>query len=109
MNARALTPATFADYRAIAKKRLPRQLFDFIDGGAYQEVTLRDNAADFDSLRIRQRVLRDVSRIDTKTSDSPSGDHVGMVSMAGWVVILVISPVRRLRIQRSKSSSASVL
>ncbi len=68
MNARALTPATFADYRAIAKKRLPRQLFDFIDGGAYQEVTLRDNAADFDSLRIRQRVLHDVSRIDTNTN-----------------------------------------
>lgn len=65
MTDRALAPATFADYRAIAKKRLPRQLFDFIDGGAYQEVTLRDNAGDLDRLRIRQRVLRDVSKIDT--------------------------------------------
>lgn len=64
---RALVPATFADYRELARRRLPRQLFDYIDGGSYQEVTLRDNAADLDRLRIRQRVLRDVSQIDMST------------------------------------------
>jgi L-lactate dehydrogenase (cytochrome) len=65
--ARALVPATFADYRELARRRLPRQLFDYIDGGSYQEVTLRDNAADLDRLRIRQRVLQDVSRVDLST------------------------------------------
>jgi L-lactate dehydrogenase (cytochrome) len=64
---RALVPATFADYRELARRRLPRPLFDYIDGGSYQEVTLRDNAADLDRLRIRQQVLRDVSRIDLST------------------------------------------
>jgi L-lactate dehydrogenase (cytochrome) len=65
--ARALVPATYADYREMARRRLPRQLFDYIDGGSYQEVTLRDNTADLDRLRIRQQVLRDVSRIDLST------------------------------------------
>ena len=65
--ARALVPATFADYRELARRRLPRALFDYIDGGSYQEVTLRDNSADLDHLRIRQQVLRDVSRIDLST------------------------------------------
>ena len=65
--ARALVPATFADYRELARRRLPRQLFDYIDGGSFQEVTLRDNAADLDRLRIRQQVLRDVSHIDLTT------------------------------------------
>jgi L-lactate dehydrogenase (cytochrome) len=64
---RALVPATFADDREIARRRLPRQLFDYIDGGSYQEVTLRDNAADLDRLRIRQQVLRDVSHIELTT------------------------------------------
>ena len=65
---RALAPATYADYREMAQRFLPRQLFDYIDGGACQEVTLRDNALDLDRLRIRQRVLRDVSRVDTRTT-----------------------------------------
>src|SRR5512132_1314671 len=64
---RALVPATFADYRELARRRLPRPLFDYIDGGSYQEATLRDNSADLDRLRIRQQVLRDVSRIDLST------------------------------------------
>ncbi len=61
---RALVPATFSDYRELARRRLPRQLFDYIDGGSYQEVTLRENAADLDRLRLRQQVLRDVSHVD---------------------------------------------
>jgi L-lactate dehydrogenase (cytochrome) len=64
---RALVPATFADYRELARRRLPRQLFDYIDGGSYQEVTLRNNVGDLDRLCIRQQVLRDVSRLDLST------------------------------------------
>jgi L-lactate dehydrogenase (cytochrome) len=60
-----LAPATLADYRRLAESRLPRQLFDYIDGGAVDERTLAANHEDFGRLQLRQRVLRDVSRIDT--------------------------------------------
>lgn len=54
-------PASVQDYRLLARRRLPRQLFGYIDGGSYDEVTLRANRADLLALRLRQRVLRDVS------------------------------------------------
>jgi len=60
-----LAPASTEDYRLLAEKRLPRALFDYIDGGAYQEVTLASNVADFQALEMKQRVMRDVSSIDT--------------------------------------------
>ena len=60
-----LNPVSVADYRALARKRLPTQLFDYIDGGSYAEATLGDNVAAFERLKLRQRVLRDVSTIDT--------------------------------------------
>ena len=60
-----LAPATAEDYRLLAEKRLPRLLFDYVDGGANRESTMANNVADFDALRIRQRVMRDVSDVDT--------------------------------------------
>ncbi len=63
-----LVPANTEDYRKIAEKRLPRFLFDYLDGGAYQELTLRDNIRDFEQLQLRQRVMVDVSNIDTSVS-----------------------------------------
>jgi L-lactate dehydrogenase (cytochrome) len=62
-----LTPASTEDYRLLAERRLPRFLFDYIDGGAYQETTLRANVEDFRALGLRQRVMRDVSALDTRT------------------------------------------
>jgi L-lactate dehydrogenase (cytochrome) len=59
-----LAPATVLDYRELARRRLPRQLFDYIDGGAYEESTLRANLADLDRLKLRQVVMRDVSERD---------------------------------------------
>jgi len=56
-----LEPASFADYRELARRRLPRQLFDYVDGGAFAENTMRANEADLNALKLRQRVLRDVS------------------------------------------------
>jgi L-lactate dehydrogenase (cytochrome) len=56
--------ACAADFRIEARKRLPRFLFDYIDGGAYGEITLRRNVADLAEIALRQRVLVDVSRID---------------------------------------------
>lgn len=56
-----LAAASVRDYREVARRRLPRQLFDYIDGGAYEEATLAANTADLEAISLRQRVLRDVS------------------------------------------------
>ena len=52
------------DFRKLARRRLPRALFDFIDGGAQDEVTLRANQSDFHRLALLPRVLTDVSKRD---------------------------------------------
>jgi (S)-mandelate dehydrogenase len=51
-----------ADLRAIAKRRLPRFVFDYVDGGAEDERTLAGNRAAFERLRFAPRTLVDVSR-----------------------------------------------
>ncbi len=60
-----VAPATVLDYRELARRRLPRQLFDYIDGGAYDEATLRANVADLERVLLRQVVMRDVSVRET--------------------------------------------
>jgi len=55
------------DYRELARRRLPHFLFEYIDGGAYAEVTLRRNLQDLAAIALRQRVLRDVSNVDLST------------------------------------------
>ena len=59
-----LAPASVMDYRELARRKLPRQLFDYIDGGAYSESTMRANVQDLRKIHLRQRILRDVSSID---------------------------------------------
>jgi L-lactate dehydrogenase (cytochrome) len=59
--------AAVGDYRALAKARLPHFLFEYLDGGSYDEVTLRRNVEDLQSVALRQRVLRDVSDINLST------------------------------------------
>lgn len=58
------TALNIGDLRAIARRRIPRIFFDYVDGGANAEVTLAANEADFARIRLRQRVLRDVSARD---------------------------------------------
>lgn len=65
MNLNKINPVTVNDYRRLAKKRLPRFLFDYLDGGANREETMRRNTADFSRYILRQRVMRDVSSVDT--------------------------------------------
>ena len=59
-----IAPATVLDYRELARRRLPRQLFDYVDGGAYEESTMRANTIDLERLLLRQVVMRDVSERD---------------------------------------------
>jgi isopentenyl diphosphate isomerase/L-lactate dehydrogenase-like FMN-dependent dehydrogenase len=57
-------PRNFADVRELARRRIPKVAWDFIDGGADDEVTLRANEAAFRSWVLRPRHLRDVSKRD---------------------------------------------
>ena len=63
-----LAPASVGDYRELARKRLPRQLFDYVDGGSFGEYTLSANRDDLRDIRLRQRVLRDVSEMSLSTT-----------------------------------------
>lgn len=60
--------ASSHDFRTAAKRRLPRFLFDYAEGGAYDEVTLGRNVTDLRSLALRQRVLKDVANVDLSTT-----------------------------------------
>lgn len=48
------------DLRQLSRRRLPRAIFDYVDRGSYDEITLRANRADLDAIRVRQRVMIDV-------------------------------------------------
>src|SRR5689334_11820154 len=61
-------PVNIDDFRELARRRLPRALFDYIDGGAGDEETLRANQADFARITFRPRVLVDVSRREQSTT-----------------------------------------
>ncbi|MGT2466996.1 alpha-hydroxy acid oxidase [Mesorhizobium atlanticum] len=56
------------DFRQLARRRLPKSVFEFVDGGAGQELTLRDNRVGFERIRLLPRVLTDVSRPDLTTT-----------------------------------------
>jgi L-lactate dehydrogenase (cytochrome) len=56
------------DLRQAAQRKVPRVFFDFLEGGSYAEQTLRANRADFEKIKLRQRVLRDVAGRNTQTT-----------------------------------------
>ena len=62
------TITSIEDLRLRARRRIPRAIFDYADGGAYEEITLRRNRADLDALQFRQRVMVDVSGVSTATT-----------------------------------------
>jgi L-lactate dehydrogenase (cytochrome) len=63
-----LAPASVLDYRELARRRLPRVMFDYVDGGAFEESTLNANRNDLQRLSLKQKVLRDVSAVDTSVT-----------------------------------------
>ncbi len=62
------TVTNIADLRALARRRVPRAFFDYADSGSYEEETLRANRADLEKLKLRQRVLVDVSKRSLATT-----------------------------------------
>jgi L-lactate dehydrogenase (cytochrome) len=99
-----LAPATAADYRELARRRLPRHLFDYIDGAAYDEVTAGENLRGFQRLTLRQRVLRDVSSL--KLSTRVLGQDIALP--------VVLAPIgiagafaRRAEVQAARAAEAA--
>jgi L-lactate dehydrogenase (cytochrome) len=64
------------DLRSLAKKRVARAIFEYVDCGSYAEQTLRANRADLDAIALRQRVGIDVERRSTRTT--MAGQEVAM-------------------------------
>jgi L-lactate dehydrogenase (cytochrome) len=56
------------DLRRTARRRVPRQFFEYADGGSYAEETLHANRADLERIRLRQRILVDVAGRSTRTT-----------------------------------------
>src|SRR5207302_1445823 len=82
-----LRAASVSDYRELARRRLPKIFFEYIDGGSYAEATLARNVADLEAIALRQRVMRDMSKLDMavtslgQTFSMPVG--LAPVGMAG--------------------------
>jgi len=56
------------DLRRIARRKIPRSIFEYVERGSYDEITLNANRNDLDAIRLRQRVLVDVSKVSLATS-----------------------------------------
>lgn len=97
-------PATASDYRELARRRLPRFLFDYVDGGAGAEASMAANVADLASLRLRQRVLVDVDALDTRTTlageDCALPVALAPVGLAGLMA-------RRGEVQAARAATAA--
>lgn len=59
---------SIGDLRELARRRVPRAIFDYADRGSYDEITLRRNRADLDALELRQRVMIDLSQLSVATT-----------------------------------------
>lgn len=64
----AIGPITVADFEPVAKQRMTHMAYEYVAGGAGDEITLRENQVAFDRLRLHPRVLVDVSALDTRVT-----------------------------------------
>jgi len=96
--------ASIEDYRELARRRLPPFLFDYIDGGANAEQTLRNNVSDLANIALRQRVLRDVSKVDLTTT--LFGAQQSLPVMLGPIGLGGIN-ARRGEVQAARAAAAA--
>ncbi len=107
-----------ADLREIARRQLPRAVFGFVDGGAHDERTLRDNESDFARIRFAPRVLVDVSNRNQAVSllgqplsspmvFGPTG-IAGIVWPEGDLCIARATAARGVGFCQSTTSNASI-
>ena len=78
-------PINIFEYEALAKERLPKHEYDFVAGGAGDEITLRRTREAFDSIMLRPSMLVDISEIDASTTVLGHGIPFPiMLDPAGW-------------------------
>ena len=99
-----LVPASVSDYRLLARRRLPKAFFDYIDGGAYNELTLAANRNDLDALKLHQRVLRGASNIDASTT--VLGENLAQPVILGPVGLAGLY-ARRGEVQAARAAQAA--
>jgi L-lactate dehydrogenase (cytochrome) len=96
--------ADVGDFRLLARRRLPRFLFEYIDGGSYAETTMRRNVEDLQAIAVRQRVMRDVSKVNLATRlfdrDASMPLALGPVGLAGLYA-------RRGEVQAARAADAA--
>ena len=101
------TAHSIGDLRSAARRRLPRMVFDFLEGGALDELTLRRNRRQLDDQMLRQRVLFDATHADTRTSVlGTSVDLPLVVSPMG--LLTVCHPEADVAIARAAAQAGSV-
>ncbi len=103
MASKNVFPVSVVDYRQRAKRRLPAFLFDYIDGGSNDELTMKANIADFKHYCLKQQVMSNVSQVDTSTylCGQPASMPVALapVGMAGMMA-------RRGEVQAASAAKA---
>jgi 4-hydroxymandelate oxidase len=97
-----------ADLEPLAREKLPEPIFDFIAGGAEDEVTLRRNREAFEAIEFRPRVLVDVSNIDTSTT--VLGERLPFPVMLAPVALhQLVTPEGELATARAAASTGTVM
>src|SRR4051812_21819912 len=83
------TMACIEDLRQAARRRVPKMFFDYAEAGSYAEETLRGNRADLERIKLRQRVLVDVSKRDLATTiigdPAPLPVALGPIGLGGMM------------------------
>ena len=67
------------DLREIYKRRVPKMFIDYAESGSYSEQTLRWNREDLQTIKLKQKILTDVSKRDTKTTIAGKPVNVPLV------------------------------
>jgi isopentenyl diphosphate isomerase/L-lactate dehydrogenase-like FMN-dependent dehydrogenase len=99
---------TIDDYEPLARERLPKEVFDFVAGGAGDEWTLRENTRAFDRWVIRPRVLRGVEEPDTATE--VLGVPLAMpVAIAPWAYQRLVHPEGELATARAAANAGTLM
>ena len=101
-----MTPASYSDFRELARRRLPRMLFDYVDGGAGAEQTLRRNVEAMEKVALRQRVMRDVSSLSLAVE--LFGERLSMPVVLGPVGMAGLY-ARRGEVQAARAAEAARL
>jgi L-lactate dehydrogenase (cytochrome) len=70
------------DLRRLARKRVPRMFYDYVDGGSWTEYTYRANEEDFGKIEFRQRVAVDIT--ERSTASTMVGQPVSMPTARSW-------------------------